>query len=345
AEHYLRRALRLNPNDPDSLIQISSCFVFLGYVKEAEKLYNKVVQLNPVNQQQYNYMGAFIAFELGEFEKCISLGSKSYAPWVDFHAIMAAAHFGNGDHENMNRCWQDFLNEFQKKILKGEEYDPQEALQWVINVSPYKEKSNYEPFWKFISGKPVSILSRVISKEVPETFNEFYKANDLWQMSFEGKTIHMTEVKGFYDIGKLLDNPENQYHCSDLFGSVVLMGSEKLFDEKAKRSYQKRILELQEEIRWSENNNDLQRTKTLQQEYDDIVDHLSTSLGIRGKVRAAGDPIEKARSAVTWRIRTAIQKIEKTHPELGKHLTLSIKTGLFCSYSPERPQKWNSPTT
>src|SRR3990170_3913394 len=32
AEHYLRRALRLNPNDTDNLIQIASCFVYLGHL-------------------------------------------------------------------------------------------------------------------------------------------------------------------------------------------------------------------------------------------------------------------------------------------------------------------------
>jgi tetratricopeptide (TPR) repeat protein len=57
AEHYLRRALRLNPNDIDSLIQIASCFVYLGYVREAEKLYNKVLQLNPLNQNHYDATG------------------------------------------------------------------------------------------------------------------------------------------------------------------------------------------------------------------------------------------------------------------------------------------------
>jgi len=31
AEHYLRKSYRLNPNDPDSLITIASCFVYLGY--------------------------------------------------------------------------------------------------------------------------------------------------------------------------------------------------------------------------------------------------------------------------------------------------------------------------
>jgi len=104
--------------------------------------------------------------------------------------------------------------------------------------------------------------------------------------------------------------------------------------------YQKKILELQEEIRWAEGNNDLHRTATLHKEYDDIVQHLSSSLGLRGQIRKSNDPLDRTRSAVTWRIRNAIQKIEKQNPELGKHLAMSIKTGLFCSYNPEKNISW-----
>ena len=118
------------------------------------------------------------------------------------------------------------------------------------------------------------------------------------------------------------------------------MQSEPAFDEKARRSYQRKIRELEEEIRWSENNNDLQRTATLHQEYDNIVDHLTSSLGLRGKVRKTHDVLDKTRSAVTWRIRNTIQKIEKVHPLLAKHLSVSIRTGLFCAYNPEKPVRW-----
>jgi hypothetical protein len=150
----------------------------------------------------------------------------------------------------------------------------------------------------------------------------------------------LPEVKGFYDLLKLLANPEKQFHCTELMGAGLVMSAELVFDEKAKRSYQKKILELEEEIRWSENNNDLQRTATLHKEYDNIVDHLTSSLGLRGKIRKTHDVLDKTRSAVTWRIRNTIQKIEKVHPMLAKHLSASIKTGIFCVYNPEKQVRW-----
>jgi len=54
----------------------------------------------------------------------------------------------------------------------------------------------------------------------------------------------------------------------------------------------------------------------------------------------AGDAAEKARMAVTWRIRHAIRKIEAAHPELGRHLANSLRTGTFCTDRPERPVAW-----
>jgi hypothetical protein len=48
--------------------------------------------------------------------------------------------------------------------------------------------------------------------------------------------------------------------------------------------------------------------------------------------------LERARSAVTKRIRDAMQKIEKNHPSLGRHLGARVKTGYDCIYSPDPDQ-------
>ena len=55
-----------------------------------------------------------------------------------------------------------------------------------------------------------------------------------------------------------------------------------------------------------------------------------------------GPGLERARSAVTKRIRDALQKIEKNHPALGKHLGARVKTGYECMYmpDPDQPIAW-----
>jgi flagellar motility protein MotE (MotC chaperone) len=115
---------------------------------------------------------------------------------------------------------------------------------------------------------------------------------------------------------------------------------EKLLDEKARNFYRKELADLQQEIEAAELTNDLTTLESLQLQYDQLTEHLSQSLGLKGKSRQTGSSVEKARSAVTWRIRNAIAKIEIVHPTLGKHLSNTIKTGTVCKYSPEKNIQW-----
>jgi hypothetical protein len=48
---------------------------------------------------------------------------------------------------------------------------------------------------------------------------------------------------------------------------------------------------------------------------------------------------ERARLAVTQRIKAALRKIEEHHPMLAGHLTASIKTGYSCGYLPRPGQQ------
>jgi len=123
-------------------------------------------------------------------------------------------------------------------------------------------------------------------------------------------------------------------------GNVVDEKGEKLFDTKAKKQYEKKIAELQADMSEAEQRSDFSGLEKMQDEYDKLIEYLSHSLGIRGKVRESGNPVEKARSAVTWRIRSAIARIESCHPQLGAHLSNAIKTGSFCSYQPDREVTW-----
>ena len=66
---------------------------------------------------------------------------------------------------------------------------------------------------------------------------------------------------------------------------------------------------------------------------------LAQILTVGGKTSSEA---ERARCAVTKRLKQAIQKIADAMPSLGHHLTARIKTGYFCSYNPhpDRPVAW-----
>jgi hypothetical protein len=70
----------------------------------------------------------------------------------------------------------------------------------------------------------------------------------------------------------------------------------------------------------------------MREEMDSIIEALSAALGLGGRVRKLGDSVEKARTAVTWRIRHALRRIEAVHPAMGRHLARRVKTGTFCQF-------------
>ena len=68
--------------------------------------------------------------------------------------------------------------------------------------------------------------------------------------------------------------------------------------------------------------------------------HLSSGIGLGGRSRKLASPGERARSAVTQRIKAALKRITEIHPTLGEHLQRSLRTGTFGVYSPFEPVIW-----
>ncbi|MFS4445421.1 tetratricopeptide repeat protein [Maribacter sp. 2307UL18-2] len=344
AEHYLRKSLRMNPNDASNLIQVGFCFMFLGYTKEALELYEKALKLNPIHPESYFGYGSNFYFEDGNYTKAIELGNRINigTSFVDFAAYMAAAHFHIGEFEKMKEYWKIYLHKFSKIVLKTDDIKEEEALKWSIRVNPYKKNTNLKPFWEFIAKQKIDTaeLSNSINNVHPK-LNLFQKTGSLWEISYAFESKMIQDLKGLHDILTLLQRPEEEIHCSELIGAAVVneKGME-LIDQKAKRGYKRKILHLQEDIAEADALNNYEELAKLQDEYDSILEHLSKSTGLAGKSRKSSVQVDKARSAVTWRIRSSIKKLGEVHPALAKHLTTSIKTGTFCSYRPENPTDW-----
>lgn len=346
AEHYLRKSLRLNPNDCDNLIQISSCFVHLKYLKEAEKLYKKALFLNPANTNWYYSHGGMLYFEMGEYEKCLEQGLKANleSVMVDMSVYISGAYYYLGNYDKMEEYWRKYMEIFERKILRGNPATVEEAVRWARNVNPSKGKSNSWEFLQYITdhygrGGSINATSNQIQ---PSGLSIFRKNGELWEMSYSGERVMLAELKGYQDIFVLLSNPHKEFHCSELMTVPVVNGTEeRAIDHKAHGDYKRKLAELQEDIDEAISMNDSVRAGLLQEEYDKILAHLKGALGLGGKARKIHDQQDKLRSAVTWRIRKAIRKISESLPALGVHLDNSVKTGVFCSYKPEKEISWN----
>ncbi len=113
-----------------------------------------------------------------------------------------------------------------------------------------------------------------------------------------------------------------------------------MLDARARRELTARARELQEEVDEAEARNDRGRAERARERLDELVSGLSQALGLGGRSRRLGSAAERARTAVTWRIRNAIRKVGGAHPALGRHLERAVRTGTFCVYAPEKPIEW-----
>lgn len=345
AEHCLRKSILMNPNDADNLVQVAFSFLYINCAEEAARLYEKACELNPMRQGAYFGYGSNIYFELGQFDHALELSKKVNLEslWVDFAAYTAAACFHLSRFEEMWKNWNLYLKSFEERIYTGKRSLHEEALQWQMNVNPYLGKTNLQPFWEYMSktDKPGEAIP---SHSVPfsSTAASLLQQGESWTLTFQGEQVIMKDTKGLHDLVKLIAEPGREFHCLELMGSGLGdSNGEALLDNKAKTAYRQRILELQAQIAEAEDFSHSQKAVQLQEEYEQLIDHLSTVTGLGGKTRTTGSPVEKARSAVTWRVRSTIKKIADIHSPLARHLNVSIKTGTFCSYCPEQPILWS----
>ncbi len=154
----------------------------------------------------------------------------------------------------------------------------------------------------------------------------------------------MRDAKGLADLAVLVASPgtpvaatERAAGGSELVAAAVRQGADDMLDETARRQYRARLADLAEEIDEAERWSDSERAARALVERDELMEALSAATGLGGRVRRLGDPHERARKAVTARIRDAVARISRVHPELGEHLATTVNTGAWCSYSPHLP--------
>jgi non-specific serine/threonine protein kinase len=92
---------------------------------------------------------------------------------------------------------------------------------------------------------------------------------------------------------------------------------------------------LQGELAEAQAFHDLGRSEQLTAEIDFLTQELTRAFGLGGRARRIGAPTERARVNISRAIRVALRKIAAHHPALGQHLAVTIKTGVYCSYTPD----------
>ena len=183
--------------------------------------------------------------------------------------------------------------------------------------------------------------ARVSRRPRAAASGELAVEGDGWRVTFDGRTVRIRDMKGIGDLAVLVGRPGVEVHALELMGGGVVEGAAgPALDERARREYQTRIVELQRDIDEARDHHDQGRAERAEVELDALVAQLSEAFGLGGRARPTGSSAERARSAVTYRVRAAIKKVGELHPELGRHLTNAVRTGTWCAYQPERDINW-----
>jgi hypothetical protein len=185
----------------------------------------------------------------------------------------------------------------------------------------------------------------------------FRREGDFWTVGDDAILVRVRHAKGMDDLAYLLANPDRDVHVLDLtleapplpghraedaqvVRSAVGAGPAPWPDAQARAAYRTRRAELRDDLAEAERASDSAGAVRARAELEAIDEELAVAYRA-GKRRAPSDPLEKARKAVAWRIRHALNRLDDLQPEVAGHLRASIKTGICCRYAARAGVTWS----
>jgi hypothetical protein len=176
----------------------------------------------------------------------------------------------------------------------------------------------------------------------PAADAELRRDGELWLVGYRGSVAHLRDLKGLADLAVLIARPRVDVHVLALVGAGPHdRPSGDLLDAPARAAYRHRLAELDRELAATRPGPDPERARRLERERAALGAEVERAAGLGGRSRPLGaSTVERARKAVTARIRDAVRRIGAAHPELGAHLDRSVITGTSCRYDPVDPLVW-----
>jgi hypothetical protein len=186
----------------------------------------------------------------------------------------------------------------------------------------------------------------------------FRRDGDYWTLAHSGRAVRLKDNKGLRYIAHLIAHPDREFHVLDLVtaeqgvdasarataadvdGLRPSAESEELLDGRSRREYLRRVEDLRAEVEEAQGWGDAERAARLTEELEFLLNQLAGGVGLGGRARKAVSDADRARWAVSKAVDRAIARIKAEHPDLAQHLSESLRTGTFCSYSPSGPVSW-----
>lgn len=191
----------------------------------------------------------------------------------------------------------------------------------------------------------------------------FARQGDYWVIRYQGRVVFVKATRGLQCLSLLLRYPGREFHVCELVELVtgnpvasrtnwhaceawhgrLAADAGPILDAKAKAEYKHRLNDLRKDLSEAECLCDSGRAERARAEITTLGQQLASAVGLGGRDRRISSEAERARCAVTKRIKESINEIGEVIPLLGRHPAAQIKTGYFCSYnlSREHPVAWD----
>ncbi len=176
---------------------------------------------------------------------------------------------------------------------------------------------------------------------------------EFWIVRYGEDAFQLKDTKGLGFLRTLLERPGQEVHVLDLAGGPAEPGSAtarqaaggdagELLDRSARTAYKQRLEDLRDELDEAERFNDPARASRARREMEFLGEELARAVGLGGRDRRAASAAERARVNVTRTVAAVLKRITAGSPALGEHLTATVRTGYFCSYTPDprKPVVW-----
>lgn len=165
-----------------------------------------------------------------------------------------------------------------------------------------------------------------------------------WTLQWNGRTAEVNHCIGMLYLSLLLARPgleisaaelvAGQTQHSEVRADAALSGNQELIDSSARRTYRRRLAQVERDIDNAREQDDHLRLRGLEQERDWILTELSAAGGKGRQHRAFTSNAERARIAVGKAIRRALDRLTEVDPAIGEALRSAVQTGTHCCYRP-----------
>jgi DNA-binding SARP family transcriptional activator len=148
AEKHHARSLSLNPNDADCLARMAQAQCQLGDPAAGIELGEAARRLNPRFPDWYVGFLGLPYMMAGRPEEAVAVMEQAPDAFIDTRGFLAAAYGFLNNKAKVREHGEAFLEGFQRKIVPDRKAEPEEAVRWLQQVTPFRQETDARYFRK-----------------------------------------------------------------------------------------------------------------------------------------------------------------------------------------------------